>query len=81
MPDLTIWISGADFINIKSFFAPEGRRLFEIRSFFCPGRVDFSQTFLAGVGLRSATLAANKTWGWTASEHETLGKPRNSLVF
>ena len=50
MADLTIWISGADFIKINSFFAREGRRLFEIRSFYCPGRVDFSQTFLAGVG-------------------------------
>ena len=33
MADLTIWISGADFIKIKSFFAPEGRRLFEMGEF------------------------------------------------
>jgi len=35
MADLTIWISGADFIKIKSFFAPEGSiflKLFWLKS-------------------------------------------------
>ena len=64
MADLTIWISGADFIKMGEFLAPEGRRLFENGGgVFGRGRVDFSQTVLAGVGLRSATLAAKNTWG------------------
>ena len=33
MADLPIWISGADFIKIKSFLAEEGRRLFEMGEF------------------------------------------------
>ena len=58
-PDPTIWVSGADFIKIKSFFAPEGRRLFEMGEFLAPegrrlfenggvfgrGRVEFWKSF------------------------------------
>ncbi len=50
MPDLTIWVSGADFIEMGEFLAEEGRRLFENGGVFGRGRADFSQTFLAKVG-------------------------------
>ena len=33
MADLTIWISGADFIKMGEFLAPEGRRLFKMGEF------------------------------------------------
>ena len=33
MPDLTRWVSGADFIKMGEFLAPEGRRLFEMGEF------------------------------------------------
>ena len=41
MADLTIWISGADFIKMGEFLAEEGRRLFENGGVFGRGRVDF----------------------------------------
>ena len=47
MPDLTIWVSGADVIEIRSLLASEG--------------ADCPQTFLAEAGVKSATSAANKT--------------------
>ena len=33
MPDLTRWVSGADFIEMGEFLADEGRRLFEMGEF------------------------------------------------
>ena len=41
MADLTIWISGADFIKMGEFLAEEGRRLFENGGVFGRGRVEF----------------------------------------
>ena len=55
MADLTIWISGADFIKIKSFSAPEGSiflklfwlKLAEIR--------DFSRQDYGGIDMLNST--------------------------
>ena len=59
MPDLTRWVSGADFIKIKLFFAPEGRRLFERGEFLAPeGRRLFEMgEFLAEEAIFRAIFA------------------------
>ena len=44
MPDLTIWFSRADFIEMGEFLAPEGRRLFEIKEFLAEEGSNFFET-------------------------------------
>ena len=52
MPDLTIWVSGADFIESRSCLALKGRRLFEMGEFLA----EEGSIFLKLFWLKSAEI-------------------------